>query len=157
MSICTQVKVKARVINNYQLILVIISLSLFTFGCEENKSAQCEQIFQVVEDVKQNNQNASDVNQQSDEMKSWLQAANRFNQAADRIAILKINHSELITYQNQLVTIYRIYSQATYDAVRAKENLNLPALKSARQDAIKAGVIQQKLIRQINNYCLKDR
>jgi hypothetical protein len=157
MSICRQVKVKARVINNYQLILVIISLSLFAFGCEENKSVQCKQIFRVVEDLKQNNQNARDANQQSDEMKSWLQAANQFNQAADRIAILKINHSELITYQNQLVTIYRIYSQATHDAVRAKENLDLPALKSARQDAIKAGVIQQKVIRQINHYCLKDR
>lgn len=157
MSICRQGKVKARVINNYQLILIIISLSLFTVGCEENKSAQCEQIFRVVEDVQQNNRNASDANQQSDEMKSWLQAANRFNQAADRIAILKINHSQLITYQNQLVTIYRIYSQATHDAVRAKENLDLPALKSARQDAIKAGIIQQKLIRQINHYCLKDR
>jgi hypothetical protein len=157
MSLCKQVKVTARAINNYQLILVIISLSLFTVGCEEKKSVQCEQIFRVVKDVKQNNQNASDANQQSDEIKSWLQAANRFDRAADRLAILKIDRSELITYQNQLVTIYRIYSQATYDAVSAKENLNLPALKSARQDAVKAGIIQHKLIRQINNYCLKNR
>jgi hypothetical protein len=157
MLVSKQGKLKASLTINYQSILVIVILSLFAVSCEENKSSQCEQIFRVVRDVQQNNQNASDANEQSSEMKNWLQTANRFNQAADHMRVLKINHSELITYQNQLVTIYRIYSQATHDAVRAKENLDLPALKSARQDAIKAGVIQQKVIRQINHYCLKDR
>jgi hypothetical protein len=154
MFVCRQARVKACLKSNYQSILVIVMLSLFAVGCEENKSAQCEQIFRVVKDVKQSNQNASDVNERSGEMKNWLEAANKFNQAADHIAVLKINHSELITYQNQLVTIYRIYSRATYDALRARENKDLPALKSARQDAIKAGVLQQKLIQKINTYCL---
>lgn len=132
-------------------------LSLFTVSCEENKSSQCEQIFQVVRDVQQNNQNASDDNEQSSEMKNWLEAANRFNQAADQMTVLKINHSELIAYQNQLITIYRIYSQATYDAVTARENKDILALKSARQDALKAGKIQQKLIKEINTYCLSNQ
>jgi hypothetical protein len=154
MLVSRQNKVKAGLISNYQSILVIVILSLFAVGCEENKSSQCEQIFRVVQDVQQNNQNASDANEQSGETKSWLQAANRFNQGADHIAGLKINHSELMIYQQQLITIYRIYSQATYDAVTAKENKNLLALKSARQDAVKAGVIQQKLIQEINTYCL---
>lgn len=154
MLVSRQNKVKAGLVSNCQSILVIVILSLFAVGCEENKSSQCEQIFRVVQDVQQNNQNASDANEQSDEKKSWLQAANRFNQAADHIAVLKINYSELMTYQQQLITIYRIYSQATYDAVTAKENKNLLALKSARQDAVKAGVIQQKLIQEINTYCL---
>jgi hypothetical protein len=147
-------KLKASLTSNYQSILVILILSLFTVSCEENKSSQCEQIFRVARDVQQNNQNASDGSEQSSEMKNWLQAANRFNQAADHMTVLKINHSELIRYQNQLITIYRIYSQATYDAVTARENKDVFALKLARQDAIKAGRIQQKLIQKINTYCL---
>jgi hypothetical protein len=154
MLVFRQGKLKASLTSNYQSILVIVILSLFTVSCEENKSSQCEQIFRVVRDVQQNNQNASDGNEQSSEMKNWLQAANRFNQAADHMTVLKINHSELIRYQNQLITIYRIYSQATYDAVTARENKDVLALKSARQDAIKAGIIQQKLIQEINTYCL---
>lgn len=154
MLVCRQSQVKALLKSNYWSILVIL-LSLVTVGCEENKSVQCQEIFQVAQEVKDNNQDVGNVNQQLGEMKSWLEAANEFNQAADRLALLEFNQSELIKYQNQLVTIYRIYSQATYDAVRARENKNLSALKFSRQNAIKAGVIQQKLIREINTYCLK--
>jgi hypothetical protein len=154
MLVSKQGKLRGSLTTNYQSILVIVILSLFAVSCEENKFSQCEQIFRVVRDVQKNNQNASDANEQSSEMKNWLQAANRFNQAAEHMTVLNINHSELITYQNQLIAIYRIYSQATYDAVTARENKDFLALKSARQDAIKAGRIQQKLIQEINTYCL---
>lgn len=148
-------RIKAYIQGNYQSILAIACLSFFTVGCEENKSAQCEQIFQIAQDVQESNQSASYINHEASfEMKSWLKAANKFNQAADHLAALKINQGELIDYQNQLATIYRIYSQATYDAVRARENQNLAALESARNDAIKAGKIQQELIQKINAYCL---
>ncbi|MFM2311140.1 MAG: hypothetical protein RLZZ04_416 [Cyanobacteriota bacterium] len=144
--------------SNYWSILVIVLLSFLAVGCEENKSTQCKQIFRIAQDVKTSNQHLGNVYQQSPEiMKKWLQAANEFNQAADHLAVLEINRSELIKYQNQLITLYRIYSQATHDAVRARENQDLPALQSARQDAIKAGTIQQKLIREINAYCLSNQ
>jgi len=158
MLVFRQNTVKARVQgNNYWLISVVVLLSLFSAGCEENQSVQCEQIFQVAKEVQESNQNISKSDEQSDETKNWLQSANTFSQAADRIALLEINRSELIKYQHQLVTIYRIYSQATYDAVRARENKDLSSLQSARQDVIKAEVVQQKLIREINTYCLNSR
>jgi PBP1b-binding outer membrane lipoprotein LpoB len=138
--------------SNYWLILAIVLLSFFAVGCEENKSTQCQQIFRIAQDVKASNQQLNNVNKQPSEiMKSWLEAGNRFNQAADNLALLEINHSELIEYQNQLITLYRIYSQATYNAVRARENHDLSALQSARQDAIKAGARQQN-----NAYCLSN-
>jgi transposase-like protein len=147
--------------SNYWSILVIVLLSFFAVGCKENKSTQCKQIFRITQDVKTSNQhlgNVANVNDQSPKiMKKWLQAANEFSQAADHLAMLEINRSELIKYQNQLITLYRIYSQATYDAVRARENQDLPALQSARQDAIEAGIIQQKLIQKINIYCLSNQ
>ena len=140
---------------NLLLILLSILVGWIILGCEENKIAQCEQIFQIAHNLTQSNKNVSYLDaQQPVEMKSWLQAASKMEHAANNIKSLKINNSKLIQYQHQLATIYHIYSQATYDAVRARENKNLEALKSARNDATKAGELQQNLIQEINSYCL---
>ncbi len=143
-----------------RLIFLNILAGLTILGCEENRIAQCEQIFQIARNVTESNKIESNKNisypgaQQPVELKSWLQAASKMEHAANNIKALKINDSQLIQYQHQLATIYRIYSQATYDAVRARENKNLEALKSARNDATKAGELQQNLIQEINTYCL---
>ncbi|MEM6612263.1 MAG: hypothetical protein AAF652_08410 [Cyanobacteria bacterium P01_C01_bin.72] len=143
---------------NIPAMVINLSFALLLFGCEENPSAQCEQIFQIAQDVNVSNQKARYMNQgESFEMKSWLQAARKFNGAADNILALEITHGELSQYQDQLARIYRIYAQATYDAVRARENQNLSALESARNDATKAGLIQQKLVQKVNSYCTGDR
>ena len=140
---------------NLLLILLSILVGWTILGCEENKIAQCEQIFQIAHNLTQSNKNVSYLDaQQPVEMKSWLQAATKMEHTANNIKALKINNSKLIQYQHQLATIYGIYSQATYDAVRARENKNLEALKSARNDATKAGELQQNLIQEINSYCL---
>ena len=136
--------------------LVAICLCLFSFGCEPNELVQCEQILLIARDVNQSNQNLQDLdNEQLRSMKSWLQAAHKFNQAADKLGDLKIARHELMQYQNRLARIYRIYAQATYDAVSARENQNLSALESARDDAAKAGTLQRQLIKEINAYCLE--
>jgi hypothetical protein len=141
---------------SYQPILVSLLLGLFASGCQEQKVVQCEQIFQIARSVTQSSKDISYVNsKQPEEKQGWLKAASRLTLAADGISALKINQSQLIYYQNQLATVYHIYSQATYDAVRARENKNLEALNHARTTAIKAGVIQQNLIQEINNYCLE--
>jgi hypothetical protein len=141
--------------NSHKLILMGIILSLLISSCGKNRFTQCEQIFRITRGVKEHTKNVSYTNkEQPTEMKSWLEAASMFNQAADKITALHINDSELIRYQNQLVTIYRIYSEATYNAVQARENKNIEALKTARIDAQKAGEMQQSLIKEINAYCL---
>jgi hypothetical protein len=139
----------------HKVVLMGFTLSLLVSGCGKNRFTQCEQIFRIAEGVKENSQNVSYTNQeQPTVMKSWLKAASMINQAADKIEALHINDSELIGYQNKLVTVYRIYSQATFDAVQARENKNLEALKAARIDAQTAGEMQQGLIKEINAYCL---
>ncbi|MGL5078688.1 MAG: hypothetical protein ACRDBG_23055 [Waterburya sp.] len=141
--------------NPDKFILMGIILSLLISSCGENRLTQCEQIFRIAQGVKENSKNVSYTNQeQPTVMKSWLEAASMINQAADKIEALHINDSELIGYQNKLVTVYRIYSQATFDAVQARENKNLEALKAARIDAQTAGEMQQSLIKEINAYCL---
>lgn len=140
---------------NYLSRLAVV-LCLFTFGCEPDRSSQCEQIFSLAQDVNQSNQNLQEFsNEQLRSMKSWLQAANKFSQAADKLSALKIDRRELIEYQNRLARIYQIYAQTTYDAVSAHENKNLSALEAARNDAIKAGTLQRQLIAEVNAYCLE--
>lgn len=133
-----------------------VCLCLFVFGCESDKSIQCQQIFSLAQNVNQSNQNLQDGDKgELNSMKSWLEAANKFDRAADKIEALKIERGELMQYQHRLARIYRIYAQTTYDAVSARENKNLSALESARKDAVKAGTLQRQLVREINDYCLK--
>lgn len=132
-----------------------ITVSLLMFGCGENKYTQCEQIFQIAHRVVETNNNAVYIsNEQPSEMKSWLQAADIMAQAAQQIKALPLNDIKLIEYQTGLVNIYRIYSQATYDAVKARESKNIEALQTAHSHAAKAGEIQKKLIKEINAYCV---
>ena len=135
--------------------LIAISLLLSMSGCSESKLTQCEQIFKIAARV---NDSISQVNytnsEDSNQIKSWLEAAKTMNQAAYNIEALHINNGQLIGYQNQLATVYRIYSQATYNAVQARENKSLEALKLARLEAQKAGIMQQEAIENINAYCL---
>lgn len=136
------------------LIMVTVLLSLL-FGCSEKKFTQCEQIFQIAHSVTENSKNVNyGKDKQPTEMKSWLETADMLNIAADKIQALDLDDSELIGYQNGLVTIYSIYSQATYDAIDARESENLEALKAAQIDAKKAGEMQQDLIEEINAYCV---
>ena len=131
------------------VVMVLIS------GCGKTRYTQCEQIFQIANRLSQNVDRLSYFdNQRATEMKSWLEAASKIDRAANHLEALQINDSQLIEYQNKFVTVYRIYSQATYDAVKARENQNFQALKSAKNDAQKAGQIQQDLIEEINAYCL---
>ena len=137
------------------LALVNIMLSLLIFGCESNKFAQCQQIFQIARDVTTNNRELTRRDrEQLGEVESWLQAAATMERAADKLKALNIDNSKLIQYRSQLATIYRIYSQATYDAVNARENQNLARLKSARSDAEKAGEMQRNLVREIDAFCV---
>ncbi len=143
------------VLGDRHFLSIIALFSLLLSGCSESKLTQCEQIFRIVSHVNNSSQNVSYTNDEnSSQLKSWLEAAGTMNKAASNIKALHINDSELIKYQNQLVTIYRIYSQATYDAVEARESKSLETLELARMDAQKASQMQQSLVKDINDYCL---
>ena len=130
-------------------------LALLVSSCGENRLSQCEQIFRIAKGVNQRSKNVSYTSEDKlTTMKTWLETASIMERAADKIQALHVNNGDLIPYQNQLITVYRIYSQATYDAVQARENKNLSALESARLDAQKAGKMQQDVIKDLNAYCL---
>ena len=137
------------------IMAIAVLLGLLVSGCGESKLTQCEQIFKIATEVTQSSNNISYTsNEELESMGNWLEAARIMDRAANQIKELHINDSELIEYQHQLITVYRIYSQATYDAVQARENKSLEALEAARLDAQKAGQMQQSLIKDLNKYCL---
>ena len=138
------------------LILTISTIGIFISACNNNKSIQCQQIYLIAEDIATSNKIDSTLNESTDS-KTWLQAAAKFEREADNLGSLKIEPSELTIYQDELATLYRLYASATYDAVRARKNKDLMAFNLARENAVRAGLVQQELIDKINGYCLSDR
>ena len=129
-------------------------VSLLANGCSDTKYIQCEQIIQIANNVVREKHKLIDNHSSVYiESKTWLQAANMINHAALRIEAINLQDPQLIKYQTDLAQVYRIYSQATYDAVRAWEHKNIKALQVAHTDAEKAGQLEAKLGRVINTYC----
>ncbi len=138
---------------------VLVSLTVFGCSNANTKYTQCEQIFKIAHQVNQKAQSIKSINTVANDIpqdiKNWLEAADLMEQAAQKIQSLNVNNAELIKYQTGLANIYQIYSQATYDAVQARESKNINALISARDRALMAEAIQHKLIQDINSYCLE--
>jgi len=140
--------------NNFWL--MVIFFTLMVSSCTDSKYSQCEQVFYIAKSVVKTNQQLELSDRQDPTeitSKNWLSAASALNQAADNMMALKIDEVGLIEYRNKLATIYHIYAQATYDAVKANEDKNLESLHVARSDATKAGEMQRNLVREINAYC----
>ncbi len=141
--------------HNYPVIFCLsVLIGLLTVSCSDTKYAQCKQIIQIANGVVKEKNKSIDIDNSTDiESKTWLQAANTIAQAAQKLENIELQDPNLIKYQTDLVQIYRIYSQATYDAVRAWEHKNIKALQIAHTDAEKAGQLEEKLGGMINNYC----
>ena len=129
-------------------------ISLGMVSCNNAKYTQCQQIIELANQV--NHQTQEVINQPNDliEPQMWSQAVNIMNQAASQIETLSLEDPQIINYQKNLVKIFRAYAEATNDAIQARENKNLKALKSAVEKAQETGVLKDKLVIDLNNYCL---
>ena len=148
-------KIVKSLSSNCPHILGAIFISLLCSSCGENRYTQCEQIFKIVHQVTSISKNISyGAREQPIQLKQWLEAADLMTKAAQQIKALHIDDAQLIEYQNKFANIYHTYSQATYDAVNARESRNINALQVARDRAIAAGEIQKNLVKKINSYCV---
>ncbi|HHP7229364.1 MAG TPA: hypothetical protein ACFCUY_00720 [Xenococcaceae cyanobacterium] len=130
-------------------------IALALVGCNNSKVTQCQQLITIANQVSRQTQEM--INQTGDlalETQQWSQAARLMNQAAENITSLSLQDPQLREYQNSLVKMFRLYAQATDDAVQARADKNLVALKAANETAQKAGLLQEKLVSGINSYCL---
>ena len=140
--------------NNYAVIFCLsVFVGLFAVGCSETKYAQCEQIIQIANGVVAEKTKLIGDDSDKIESKTWLEAAKMIAQASRQIENIHLKDPQLINYQADLARVYRIYSYATYDAVKAWENKNIEALQTAHTDAERAGELEEKLGNVINAYC----
>ena len=138
------------------LIIFCGIVNIFFVACEPQKYAECEQMIILANNVtKQTQAIAKNFSDRDQDLENWLEASEIMNQAATNIEALEIKDSQLIEYQGSLADIYRVYSQATSDAVKARKSRDLPALQSARDNAKNATEINNNLVKNINNYCLE--
>ena len=140
---------------NRRRYLMLAILAWFVVGCDNRqKYTRCQEIIAIANGVANQAQEVAESSQETTvEMKTWLQTADIMTVAANQIEAVPVRDPQLIGYQGNLASVFRIYSQATYDAVKARENKNLSALKIARDNAQKAGQLNQALVTKINNYC----
>lgn len=140
---------------NRRKYLMLAILAWFIVGCDNRqKYTRCQEIIAIANGVARQTQKVAETSQETTvEIKTWLQTADIMTVAANQIEAVPVKDPQLIGYQGNLASVFRIYSQATYDAVRARENKNLSALKIARDNAQKAGQLNQDLVTKINNYC----
>ena len=136
--------------------LILISvLSGLAMGCDSQKYAQCQDLIAIANGVTERAKKVTESSQEKAvEMKTWLQTADIMNVAAQEIESLPIKDPTLIDYQGNLAYIFRVYSQATYDAVEAREIKNPSALKNARDNAQKAAKLNKTLVNKVNSYCV---
>ncbi|MGK7948601.1 MAG: hypothetical protein AB4368_07305 [Xenococcaceae cyanobacterium] len=140
---------------NYSAIFSLgILIGLSIMSCRDTKYAQCGQVIQIANNVVNEKIKLIDTQDSANiDSKTWLQVARKISQAAQNLEKIELQDPKLIKYQTDLARVYRIYSQATYDAVKAWENKNLQALQVAHTDVEKAGQWEEKLGKIINNYC----
>ena len=142
--------------NNSLLIILWGFVGIFVVACESRKYDECKQIITLANKVTKETQAIAEKSSDRDQdLANWLEASEIMGQAAENIAALELKDSQLIEYQGSLADIYKVYSQTTYEAVRARENRNLSALQSARQEANNISEVNNNLVKNINNYCLE--
>ena len=117
--------------NRQKKSVVIASvLAWLIVGCQNQKYTQCQEIIAIANKATHQAQKiAASSSDRGKKLKTWLKAADVMNIAAQEIEGLSIKDPQLINYQGNLASIFRIYSQVTYEAVKARENKNLSALK----------------------------
>ena len=141
--------------SNISLLIILWGfINVFVVACESRKYTECQQIITLANKVTKQTQAIAKKSSDQD-LANWLEASEIMGQAAENIAALELKDSQLIEYQGSLTDIYKVYSQATYEAVRARENRNLSALQSAREEANNIAEVNYNLVKNINNYCLK--
>jgi hypothetical protein len=139
----------------YILLLPLSAIiSLCLTSCGETKFAQCEKILTVVNQVADQTKPLVNTDKPVDKI-IWLQAADTMEQAANNMNSLPIADTKLQEYQTGFTKMYRDYSQATRDIIKAREDRDRLAAEAAIQKVKQAGQLEQEIGTGINQYCQK--
>jgi valyl-tRNA synthetase len=140
--------------DTYSVIIGSIVLTLLVGGCNASKSAQCQKIYAIANDLVTENQSLSQVKEVSNtDLDRWLQGAETIEKAAQKMEALNLEDPQLVAYKNDWVEFQRIYAEATKEMVKARQDRDLTAAENANKNAVEAGKLEQQIASQINSYC----
>ncbi|MEB3226360.1 MAG: hypothetical protein VKJ86_11225 [Synechococcus sp.] len=95
----------------------------------------------------------SDTVSQASNFELWLQAADTLKTGAEAITQLPLRDAQMKTYQSQISDIYQRQAEATYAMVKARQEKNLEAAKTAQSLSQTAGTEEQTLGKALDTYC----
>ncbi|NES80299.1 MAG: hypothetical protein F6K10_01835 [Moorea sp. SIO2B7] len=130
------------------------AISLFTVSCAETKFSQCQKIFGIANGVAKETKSLTNSGQEI-ENKTWLKAADTMEQAAQEMQALAITDDNLLEYQAGFVKMYRSYSEATREIIKAREDKDRPGAEAAQEKVKQAGKLEKEIGDGINSYCRK--
>lgn len=126
--------------------------SLLIASCAPTKYDQCNAVITIANETVNQARDLTDRGQTSDRQ-AMLQAADAMEEAALEMEALSLNDPQLQDYQAGFVKMYRDTAQATRDFIKASENYDREAAKSAQKRLQQATAPEKELVTGINNYC----
>ena len=129
-------------------------VNIWLVACEPRRYAECEEMITLANNVTQQTQAIAEKSSDRD-LDNWREASDIMKQAVTDLEALELKDYQLIEYQGSLANLYGVYFKATDDAVKARENRNLPALQSAHDEVKNVEEVKDNLVENINNYCLR--
>lgn len=128
------------------------AISFLAVSCAPTKSSQCSQIIQIANEAGSEASKLTDAGENKNRS-ALLQAADTMEQAAQDMKALETQDKQLQEYQAGFIRMYRAYSQATREMLKARKDHSLSAAKVAREEVQQAGRLEKQLVTGINNYC----
>ena len=127
---------------------VIISVILLS-SCANTKQAQCYKIIGLTEKMAAKSQEYS----QSDDIPKVLEVADIFEDTSKKMKGLKIEDSNLITYQEGFASVYQGHADTTRKFIKALQEEDISQARSMKEEVQKIGKKEQQLGREMYTYC----
>lgn len=142
--------------NKVNYLIGFLLINSIVSSCADPKIAQCQKIIvfinQTATETKTITENKSDKDYQS-----WLQAADKMEDAAQEIGKLVIFDSQLKEYQKGFGQMYTDYAESTREIIKARHNKALNQALVAQEKVKQASQLEQDLGSKINEYCLNNK
>ena len=135
------------------IITFSLTVSFLSASCSAPKFSECKQLSKIATEISHQVIELSD-NRTTKNPEKVLQVADVFEEGAQAMESLELKDTELQEYQKNFAQFYRNQAQVTRDFIAARDRKDISAAKLAHQNMEKLGNTEEKLVTQINNYCL---
>ncbi|MGK7914175.1 MAG: hypothetical protein AB4038_01295 [Prochloraceae cyanobacterium] len=135
------------------IITFSLTVSFLSASCSNPKFSECKQLNKIATEISHQVIELSD-NRTTKNPEKVLEVADVFEEGAQVMESLELKDTKLQEYQRNFAQFYRNQAQVTRDFIAARDRKDISAAELAQQNVQKLGKTEEKLVTQINNYCL---